>query len=99
LEKQLRNQLKSCQAFSIALDESTDISDTAQIIFWIRFVSEDLSIHEELLALHGKKDQTRGIDILQEFNKAMSKFQLNLEKMVLVTTDGAPAMTGKNLDL
>jgi len=47
LEEQLRNQLKTCQAFSIALDESTDISDTAQIVFWIRFVSEDLSVHEE----------------------------------------------------
>ncbi len=96
LEEQLKDQLKTCLAFSICLDESTDISDTAQIALWIRFVSEDMSIHEELLALHGMKDQTRGINILGEFDNVVSKFQLNLEKMVSVTSDGAPAMTGKN---
>jgi hypothetical protein len=41
----------SKKGFSIALDDSTDASDTAQPAIFIRGVDADLNITEELLAL------------------------------------------------
>jgi hypothetical protein len=46
------------EAFSIALDDSTDASDTAQLTIFIRGVDADFSITEELLALHPLKGTT-----------------------------------------
>ncbi|MEE6466774.1 hypothetical protein FKM82_007046 [Ascaphus truei] len=44
IEEQLLEQLKDCLCFSLALDESTDCTDTAQLIFWVRFVLSDFTI-------------------------------------------------------
>ncbi|UYV78542.1 hypothetical protein LAZ67_16001943 [Cordylochernes scorpioides] len=35
--------------FSLALDESTDVSDTAQVLIYIRGVNKSYEVHEELL--------------------------------------------------
>lgn len=47
-------------AFSVTLDESTDISDTAQLLIFIRTVTEDFEIGEELLSMESLKDRTMG---------------------------------------
>ncbi|MEE6473814.1 hypothetical protein FKM82_010180 [Ascaphus truei] len=51
IEEELLEQLKDC--FSLALDESTNCTDTAQLIFWVRFVLPDFTICEEILVLCG----------------------------------------------
>jgi hypothetical protein len=50
------------EAFSIALDDSTDsnASDTAQLAIFIRGVDADYKITEELLALRPSKGTTTG---------------------------------------
>ncbi|CAB3225797.1 unnamed protein product [Arctia plantaginis] len=47
-----------------ALDESTDISSTAQLLIFIRGVTQDFEVLEELLGMCSLKGQTRGVDIL-----------------------------------
>ncbi|KAK0135368.1 General transcription factor II-I repeat domain-containing protein 2B [Merluccius polli] len=81
-------------AFSIALDESTDISKTAQLLIFIRTVTENFGIGEELLSMESMKDTTKGVDICDAVCRSLDAYNVNLASMVGVTTDGAPAMVG-----
>uniref|UniRef100_A0A8C5BW02 SPIN-DOC-like zinc-finger domain-containing protein n=1 Tax=Gadus morhua TaxID=8049 RepID=A0A8C5BW02_GADMO len=82
-------------AFSIALDESTDISDTAQLLIFIQTVTENFEIGEELLSLESIKDRTRGVDICGAVCRSLEAYNVKLPSMVGNTTDGAPAMVGR----
>lgn len=81
--------------FSIALDESTDKTDTPQILYFIRAVTKDFQCYEELLALGTLTGRTRGVDIFENFREVCHRLQLNVSNLVSVCTDGAPSMKGK----
>jgi len=53
--------------YSIALDESTDANDSAQVPFFIRLITSDFQSDEELLGLGTLTKRTRGIDVLNLF--------------------------------
>ncbi|MEE6467468.1 hypothetical protein FKM82_007258 [Ascaphus truei] len=95
IEEQLLEQLKHCLCFSLALDDSTDCTDTAQLIFWVRFVLSDFTIREEILVLCGLRGHTCGTDILEHFISASKQYDLDLIKLASITTDGAPTMIGR----
>ncbi|GBP26069.1 General transcription factor II-I repeat domain-containing protein 2A [Eumeta japonica] len=59
------------ESFSIALDESTDLSDTAQLAIFIRGVDKEFTVTEELLALQPLKGTTAGEDIYNEVRKVI----------------------------
>ena len=80
--------------FSLALDEATDVSGTPHVAIFIRGVSEK-KITEELLDFCPLKESTTGEDILSCVEGAVEKIGLDWGKLVSVTTDGAPSMTGK----
>ncbi|CAB3239226.1 unnamed protein product [Arctia plantaginis] len=81
-----------------ALDESTDISSTAQLLIFIRGVTQDFEVLEELLGMCSLKGvQTRGVDILNVLLDECSKTNLDLSKLSGVATDGAPSMIGVRL--
>uniref|UniRef100_A0A6P7F1W9 General transcription factor II-I repeat domain-containing protein 2A-like n=1 Tax=Diabrotica virgifera virgifera TaxID=50390 RepID=A0A6P7F1W9_DIAVI len=81
--------------FSIALDESTDNTDSAQVLFFIRAITEDFRCFEELLALGTLSGGTRGKDFLENFKIKICEAGLNINNLVSVCTDGAPAIVGK----
>lgn len=81
--------------FSMALDESTDVSDTAQLAIFIRGVTADLQPKEELLELYSMDDTTTGKDVFQAFMATVDKFNLDLAKCSGIVTDGAPSMVGR----
>ena len=87
--------MKSCEAFSLALDESTDISDTAQPVIFIRAVTARFDIVEEFLDMASLSSTTTGQDICEQALKVVQKFELNIAKLCGVTTDGAPSITGR----
>lgn len=95
IESSLKTQLQKCVFYSLALDESTDMSDTAQLAVFVRGVSEDYTVIEELLDLRSMKDTTTGQDIYEEVKSCIEKYELQTENLCGLTTDGAPAMTGK----
>lgn len=81
--------------FSLALDESTDKTDSAQVLYFIRAITNDFCCYEELLAMGTMTGRTRGIDILNNFKEICHQSKLNLDHLVSVCTDGAPSMKGK----
>jgi hypothetical protein len=92
----MRQDLEICEFFSLQLDESTDGSDVSQLLVFIRMVFNDGNIKEELfktIPLHGKNG---GEDIFQSFYARLPEMNIPIHKLVLVTTDGAPAMTSEN---
>ena len=51
------------------MDESTDITDTAQLVVFIRGVTDEFQIKEESLDLASMKSTTTGEDLTQEVLK------------------------------
>ncbi|GFR02502.1 general transcription factor II-I repeat domain-containing protein 2 [Trichonephila clavata] len=49
ISSQLFDKNGHVEWFSLALDESTDVSDTAQVLIYIRGVDKSYEVHEELL--------------------------------------------------
>ncbi|GBP17294.1 General transcription factor II-I repeat domain-containing protein 2 [Eumeta japonica] len=65
----LTDRMAGFESFSIALDESTDVSDTAQLAIFIRDVDEEFTVTEELFALQPLKETTTGEDIFNKVQK------------------------------
>ncbi|GAA6090000.1 general transcription factor II-I repeat domain-containing protein 2A-like [Tachysurus ichikawai] len=65
LDSQLKCKVESFLAFSVAIDESTDITDVAQLAIFIRAVDETLTVTEEFLELVTMTDTTTAEDIFR----------------------------------
>lgn len=94
LKEQLVAKAKDFVAYSLAVDESTDISDIAQLSVFICGVDSSLNVTEELLALRPMHGTTTGHDLYKEVSRCINEMELPWEKFVSLTTDGAPAMCG-----
>ncbi|XP_056642617.1 general transcription factor II-I repeat domain-containing protein 2-like [Diorhabda sublineata] len=90
----LTDRMAGFDSFSIALDESTDLSGTAQLTIFIRGIDKEFTVTEELLALQPLKATTTGEDIFNEVQKVFTSFGLPWSKLIGVCTDGAPSMVG-----
>ena len=86
---QLNADVSAAPCFSIALDESTDICDVAQLCVWVRFPKED-SFREELLCLLPLQGQTREEDIFAAVLAFFGDNNLNWSNLTSECTDGAP---------
>ncbi|KAJ8375466.1 hypothetical protein SKAU_G00060460 [Synaphobranchus kaupii] len=94
LKQQLVGKGKDFIAYSLAVDESTDTSDIAQLSIFIRGVDSSLCITEEFLGLRSMHGTTTGQDLYEEVSRCVNEMGLPWEKLVGLTTDGAPAMCG-----
>ena len=92
----LMERISKCSAFNIALDESTDLSDTAQLAVFIRVVTDNFEVIEEFLDIASIKSTTTGQNIFEEVMKLMKKFEADYSDLVGITTDGARSMVGEN---
>ncbi|XP_074478848.1 sialic acid-binding Ig-like lectin 14 [Sebastes fasciatus] len=81
LELQLKNRAVSFDYFSLALDESCDVRDTAQLLIFIRGISTDFKITEELAAMQSMKGTTTGSDLFTEVNACLDKLGLKWDKL------------------
>ncbi|XP_050508156.1 general transcription factor II-I repeat domain-containing protein 2-like [Diabrotica virgifera virgifera] len=91
---QLRTDLDNCVYFSLQLDESTDVVDTAQMTVFVRMVFSDFTIKEDLLKFIPLKGHTTGQELFSHLKNIISSEKIPISKMVGLTTDGAPAMVG-----
>ncbi|XP_060836051.1 general transcription factor II-I repeat domain-containing protein 2B-like [Rhopalosiphum padi] len=90
----LKNNIANCLSLSLALDESTDIQDKPQLAIFVRYVTSDVDVKEELLDLISLKETTRGIDIKIALDETLQKAEIPLNKIISISTDGAPSMVG-----
>lgn len=79
--------------FSLACDESTEASDTARLLIFVRAVNDDMNVTEELLDLQSLENQTRGTDLFASVCSAVD------DVVSGIVTDGAPAMAGERSGL
>lgn len=96
IHEQLLAVSRNFEWFSIALDESTDCQDTAQLLIYIRGIDDNFVITEELLSIESLKDTTTGKDLYDSVMNSMMKSGLCLGKLASITTDGAPSLRGKH---
>lgn len=93
---QLDAAIQSAPCISLAIDESTDVTDNAQLLVYVRFCNKDKKeICEDLLGVTPLETHTRGEDIYAAIKEMLRKRGIDLKQVVSVTTDGAPAMMGK----
>lgn len=96
IEEQIIDKIKSSKWFSIQLDESTDISQKAILLCYVRFIDfQTLELCEDLLCCCELLTHTTGSEVFKQLNGYMEKVQLNWNNCVSVCTDGAASMTGK----
>ena len=96
LENSLKERASKFVYYSVALDESTDITDTAQLAMFIRGIDNNFVITEEMAALFPMKGTTKGRDIYECLMTVLRRYNLELTNLSAVVTDGAPSMVGKN---
>jgi len=62
IASKLSKKAESSKFYSLALGESNDLKDTAQLVICIRGISDSFEITEELLAMESMEEKTRGED-------------------------------------
>jgi len=92
--KQTINKAQSFNWYSLALDESTDISDTAQLLVCFRGVDNNLNVTQELASLYSMHSTKTGEDIFKEIEKTLNDYKLDWSRLQCVTIDGARNMAG-----
>lgn len=92
---QLREKAKHFHSYSLALDESTDVTDTAQLAIYVRGVDNNFEVTEELLSVIAMHGQTTAQEIFRQLCDSIEDAGLQWKGLAGITTDGAPSMTGR----
>ncbi|CAG9830335.1 unnamed protein product [Diabrotica balteata] len=86
--------VRDCLYYSLALDESVDITDKNQLLIFVTCISEYFCVTEELLKLHHMEEGAKGINIFEAVSDAVKNIG-GFQKCSCVCTDGAKPMTGR----
>ena len=97
LQHQVQNKAANFEHFSLALDESCNVRNTAQLLISVRGITKDFYITKELAEVESLKGTTTGSDLFTEVNACSDKLGLTLDKLALVTINGCPNLTGKSV--
>ena len=82
------------QVFSICIAESTDITSSARLALFSHFCKGD-ELCEEIVALLTLPEHTTGTEISKAVINKFCSCQIDISKVVSITTDGTPSMTGE----
>lgn len=97
VKEDLIEKLKKVNSVSLAIDESTDVTDMAQLALFVRFLDESAGIfREELLSVLPLAGSTRGEDIFNAIKTFFEGNDIPINKVTSLLTDGAPAMMGRS---
>ena len=88
IKRQLENKEKNLKWFSLALDKSTDINDTEQLLLFIRGINNELEVTEELASMSSLYGTSTGEDIFKKVEKTVLHYNLQWNQLKCVTTDG-----------
>lgn len=95
LEDQIMTKIRTSPWYGIQFDESTDFTNRAQLIGFVRFVDlEKEDIFEDFLFCEDVGVDTTGEAISKTVLKILTENQITLSQCSKITTDGAAGMTG-----
>ena len=80
--------------FSIQLNESTDVTNNAQLLVYVCYTQEN-AVKTELLMSKELSGTTKGKDIFEALDNFFKLNKLEWGKLIGCTTDGAPSMLGR----
>ncbi|KRX18111.1 SCAN domain-containing protein 3 [Trichinella nelsoni] len=92
VEDTLYNYLKTVQ-FSLQLDDNELDGNEALLLAYVPFIKEE-KINEELLFAKPLETDTTGRSIFLAIKEFLKKKEIPLTNLLVVATDGAPAMVG-----
>ena len=92
--RNIARNIQSAEIYSILADESSDISNTEQLAFCIRWVDDNLIPHEEFIGLHPIPD-TSADEIVAVIKNILIRMNLKIENARGQCYDGASSMAGK----
>ena len=95
LHETLKERAKFFKYFFLAIDESNDTTDTAQLLIVIPGIDAKLRITEELCCLQSLKSTTTTENIFSKVTTALSSLSLSWKNLKSITTGGARNMVGK----
>ena len=90
IENELEMKISQCEFYSMALDESTDITDTAQLSIFVRGVINNFEVIEELLEMCSMEGTTTGQHIADKFKNILERFKIDPKKHCIITDRAAP---------
>ncbi|KAG8236139.1 hypothetical protein J437_LFUL001597 [Ladona fulva] len=93
--KSLESLCATFMFYSIALDDSTDATNTAQLAIFICGIDNEYNITEELALLVLLKDMNRSVDFYEAAKATLARFSLTIDSMSGIVTEGSPAMVEK----
>ncbi|GFY25396.1 general transcription factor II-I repeat domain-containing protein 2A [Trichonephila clavipes] len=89
-----KNDINSAPFISLCLDENIDITKSARLAVFARYCVGNI-IKEELIVITSLLTTTKGTDICTAVRNSLAEKEIDLKKIVSVTTEGAPNMVGK----
>uniref|UniRef100_A0A0K0EG37 DUF4371 domain-containing protein n=1 Tax=Strongyloides stercoralis TaxID=6248 RepID=A0A0K0EG37_STRER len=93
IETTFREHITKFEYCSLALDESYNISDTAQLAIFLRGIDTTFNITEELCSLIPMQGTTTGKDLYDKLKSVLENLSIFLEKIIGISADGARAMS------
>ena len=93
ISSKLKSIVENCMNFLMALDESTDISDTSELLIFIRTVCKNFTVQEEVVKVCSLNKDTTGLNIYAALESVIHNYGA-YKKCSCIVTDGAKAMTG-----
>ncbi|XP_023567860.1 general transcription factor II-I repeat domain-containing protein 2A isoform X2 [Octodon degus] len=93
VSQQLAADLRKAACYSMCLDGSTDTNDHVSLAVILRYAAGD-TMREELVKLVSLPGRTQGVDIYNAVMEAFLSQGIRPEKVVSITSDGAPCMVG-----
>ncbi|XP_076049324.1 SCAN domain-containing protein 3-like [Oratosquilla oratoria] len=93
IKEQVVAAIKESGKFSLQLDESTDVSDNAQLLVYVRYQGKS-DIEEDFLFCKRMETTTTGEDLFKLVDSFIKEEGLRWDQCFSVYSDGAPAMLG-----
>eukprot|EP00112_Aurelia_sp_Birch-Aquarium-sp1_P015994 Seg3588.3 transcript_id=Seg3588.3/GoldUCD/mRNA.D3Y31 product="Zinc finger MYM-type protein 1" protein_id=Seg3588.3/GoldUCD/D3Y31 len=91
--REIAKNIQSAVIYTIMTDESADVSNKEQLVFCIRWVDDELIVHEDFIGMH-PMEGTSADQIVFIIKDILLRMNLRLEDARGQCYDGAAAMAG-----
>ena len=95
VESQLISRIKESSFYSLQIDETTDVSNEAQLLCYIRYEFNN-DIHEDMLFSKTLPTRSTGEHIFKVLNEYVQEHEIDWKRCVGFCSDGARALTCKH---